>query len=121
MASKRRIRESKHRRRNCGLGNIASSKRRSRIWWQESLEERIMLDGEASFGAPPTVLTLTDDSFWGLSAAGASGNASTFSADGQLIAFESEAGNLTTNDFNGLQDVFVRDLGTGAVTLVSAG
>jgi len=66
-----------------------------------------------------TAATLADSAFWGASAAGISGNASDFSADSQLIAFESDAGNLTLNDFNGRQDIFVRDLGSGVTTLVS--
>lgn len=67
-----------------------------------------------------TPVTLADAAFYGASAAGVSGNSSRFSADSQLIALESDAGNLTTNDFNGQSDVFVRNVGTGAVTLVSA-
>jgi RHS repeat-associated protein len=65
-------------------------------------------------------LTLADASFYGDSAAGNSTRASSFSADGQLVAFESDAGNLAAGDFNGLSDVFVRNLSTGQVTLVSA-
>ena len=33
------------------------------------------------------------------------------SGDGQLVAFQSRASNLTTNDQNGLSDIFVRDRG----------
>lgn len=40
--------------------------------------------------------------------------------DGQLVAFTSSATNLVAGDTNGHADVFVRDLETGAVTLVSA-
>jgi RHS repeat-associated protein len=36
------------------------------------------------------------------------------------MVFQSDAGNLTTNDFNGVQDIFVRNISTGTVTLVSA-
>jgi Tol biopolymer transport system component len=78
----------------------------------ESLEQRLVLAIAA--------VTLADPSFWGASAAGISGNSSSFSSDGQLIALESDAGNLTQLDFNGLNDVFVRDLGTGTTVLVSA-
>jgi Tol biopolymer transport system component len=42
-----------------------------------------------------------------------------FSPDGTKIAFTSIANNLTPNDVNGLPDLFIKDLVTGAVTLVS--
>ena len=41
------------------------------------------------------------------------------SADGRWVAFESEAPDLVTNDFNKLSDVFVRDLLSGTTWLVS--
>jgi len=41
------------------------------------------------------------------------------SADGRFVAFEGYASDLVTNDTNGTQDVFVRDLQTGTTTLVS--
>ncbi len=40
--------------------------------------------------------------------------------DGRLVAFTSRAANLVAGDTNDHDDVFVRDLQTGAVTLVSA-
>ncbi len=40
------------------------------------------------------------------------------SADGNHVAFESDATNLVAGDTNGVADVFVRDLQTGATTLV---
>jgi Tol biopolymer transport system component len=42
------------------------------------------------------------------------------SADGRFVAFTSQAGNLVAGDLNAASDVFVRDLQTGATTLVSA-
>ncbi len=43
-----------------------------------------------------------------------------FSADGRKVIFTSHADNLVPNDTNGIAaDVFVKDLNTGAVTLVS--
>ncbi len=42
-----------------------------------------------------------------------------FSPDGSKIAFESGASNLVAGDTNGVVDVFVKDLASGAVTLVS--
>jgi RHS repeat-associated protein len=87
-----------------------SSSRRFPLWF-ERLEDRNLLSLQP--------VTLADPSFYGASAAGASG-APSFSSDGQLLAFQSDAGNLTTNDFNGLQDIFVRNISTQTVTLVSA-
>lgn len=66
-----------------------------------------------------TEATLADSTLWGASAAGNSGNAFAFSADSQRIAFESDFGNLTLNDFDGGQDIFVRDIVSGVTTLVS--
>src|SRR5207248_260253 len=43
------------------------------------------------------------------------------SADGQLVAFVSNADNLVPNDTNGLPDAFVYNRTTGTVTLVSIG
>jgi Tol biopolymer transport system component len=42
------------------------------------------------------------------------------SADGRLVAFQSEASNLVPGDGNGTWDVFVRDLVAGTTVLVSA-
>jgi Tol biopolymer transport system component len=42
------------------------------------------------------------------------------SANGRLVAFESNAEDLVGNDSNGFADVFVRDLVKGVTTLVSA-
>jgi Tol biopolymer transport system component len=42
-----------------------------------------------------------------------------FSPDGTLIAFESNASNLVPGDTNGLTDIFVKNLVTGAVTRIS--
>jgi TolB protein len=63
-----------------------------------------------------------------LDSTGAEGNgqsdAPTLSADGRYIVFLSIATNLVTNDSNGLQDVFIRDLENGVtqrVSLSSAG
>ena len=43
-----------------------------------------------------------------------------FSADGRYIVFESEATNLVLNDTNGVSDIFIKDLQTGVVRIVSA-
>lgn len=41
------------------------------------------------------------------------------SANGRYIAFQSEAGGLVDNDLNGLNDIFVKDLQTGALVRAS--
>ena len=55
--------------------------------------------------------------------AGTGGNsassAGTFSADGTEVTFESYASNLVSGDTNGHSDIFVTNLTTGAITLVS--
>jgi Tol biopolymer transport system component len=43
----------------------------------------------------------------------------TISADGRYVAFESDASNLVPGDRNGVQDIFVKDLLTGATTRVT--
>lgn len=43
-----------------------------------------------------------------------------FSADGSKVLFESAASNLVANDNNGQIDIFLKDLKTGEITLVSA-
>jgi Tol biopolymer transport system component len=42
-----------------------------------------------------------------------------WSADGRYIIFESEASNLVSGDTNGVRDIFIKDLTTGAVQRVS--
>jgi Tol biopolymer transport system component len=42
-----------------------------------------------------------------------------FSPDGRYVAFQSEATNLVSGDTNGFQDVFLKDLQSGAVTRLS--
>lgn len=58
------------------------------------------------------------------SSSGVQGNGNTtgasMSADGRLVAFTSVADNLVANDNNHVADVFVKDLQTKQVTLVSA-
>jgi Tol biopolymer transport system component len=57
------------------------------------------------------------------SASGAQGNGVSenpqISSDGRYVAFESQATNLVAGDGNGSMDVFVKDMTTGAVQLVS--
>ncbi|MBL8863863.1 MAG: PD40 domain-containing protein [Planctomycetes bacterium] len=56
----------------------------------------------------------------GVEADGAS-QAAAISDDGRFVAFESEATNLVPGDTNGLTDVFVHDVQTGATLRVSVG
>jgi hypothetical protein len=63
-------------------------------------------------------LSLADAGLFGLSGYKDSGRAS-ISADGQLVAFISDADNLVPNDTNGLPDVFVYEPASNTVTLVS--
>jgi len=42
-----------------------------------------------------------------------------FSADGHFVVFTSEASNLVADDTNGVSDVFLKDLTTGAITRLS--
>jgi hypothetical protein len=55
----------------------------------------------------------------GVEANGVSSSAS-ISGDGRYVAFISEANNLVPNDVNGVQDIFVHDLQTGATMWASA-
>lgn len=47
-------------------------------------------------------------------------DAAAISADGRFVAFRSQATNLVSGDTNGLADVFVKDLRSGAIARVSA-
>jgi Tol biopolymer transport system component len=49
----------------------------------------------------------------------ASSNVPSISSDGRYVAFESSATNLVAGDANGVEDVFVHDLQTGATIRVS--
>lgn len=64
-------------------------------------------------------LTLASADAAGNAGNGESNNPS-ISADGRTVAFASAATNLAPGDADGLQDIFVKDLRTGQVTLVSA-
>ena len=62
-------------------------------------------------------------SFASTSASGEAGNGdsqfASISADGRFVAFDSAASNLLAGDTNGVNDVFVKDMQTGAVRRVS--
>ena len=42
-----------------------------------------------------------------------------FSADSRFVAFDSWSNNLISNDINGYYDVYIKDLVTGEIKLVS--
>jgi hypothetical protein len=66
------------------------------------------------------VTTLVSYNGAGTASANGPSSAGFVSADGQLVQFNSTANNLVANDSNGSRrDVFVRNLQTGATTLVS--
>src|SRR5689334_211774 len=58
-----------------------------------------------------------------LSSSGAQANGESrgcwISPDGRRVVFDSSATNLVSGDANGVEDVFVRDLASGATRLVS--
>jgi Tol biopolymer transport system component len=62
--------------------------------------------------------TLVSRSTSGQAADGFSGNPA-LSGDGRYVSFESDADNLSTEDNNAVRNIFVRDMATGATTLVS--
>lgn len=86
--------------------------RRPRRLTVENLEERL------APAAQP--ITVADPTAWGVTGVRASSGPSV-SADGQLVAFQSDANDLVANDVNGRPDAFVYDRTTGQVTLVSVG
>lgn len=58
----------------------------------------------------------------GIEANGASDQLSNaLSADGRFLVFRSSASNLVPDDTNGVDDVFLKDLETGAITRISTG
>jgi len=68
----------------------------------------------ANIGAPQLISAAPD---------GSAGNGPSLfpsvSADGRYVAFRSEATNITADDPDSIRDIYVRDLQTGVVTLVS--
>jgi Tol biopolymer transport system component len=80
--------------------------------------------GPGQGGGPPVGGGVTDVELVSAAAGGAdSGDRQStngvISPDGTMVAFQSEASNLGPADTNGLQDIYVRDLRSGEVTLVS--
>ena len=65
----------------------------------------------------PTTLIVSVDSAGGSADLGSI--APSISADGRYIAFESDATNLVPGDTNGVRDIFVHDMQTGATTRMS--
>ena len=63
--------------------------------------------------------TLVSSTAAGAQATGGASSAPAFSPDGTKVAFLSAATNLVAGDTNGVADVFVKDLITGAITRIS--
>ncbi|WP_271581438.1 TolB family protein [Bradyrhizobium sp. CCBAU 45389] len=83
--------------------------------------EALMTNSAPGFttgGGNADAFTRVSTSATGAQADGASVQA-VFSPDGTKVAFASYADNLVPGDTNGAPDVFVKDLSTGAITLVS--
>jgi Tol biopolymer transport system component len=66
------------------------------------------------------ITTLVSASHDGVGNANGQSAAPLLSADGRFVVFESRATNLVTNDLNGTNDLFIRDLQFGATRVVSA-
>jgi len=65
-------------------------------------------------------LTRVSTSSSGTQSTGGGSYGASLSTDGHLVAFESDASNLLGGDTNGYRDIFVKNVVTGAVTLVSS-
>lgn len=74
-----------------------------------------------SLGAAQTCLPNVDVAATNLSGFAGNGASSTgsLSGDGRWLAFSSTASNLVQGDTNGQRDIFVKDLATGVIKLVS--
>ncbi|HMD36177.1 MAG TPA: LamG-like jellyroll fold domain-containing protein, partial [Vicinamibacterales bacterium] len=81
----------------------------------------------AQSGPPPLVpfRGLVDDvttAYWGFPTTGTSdGNVHSISGDGRHVVFSSSAWDLVAGDYNGLDDVFLRDRSMGTTTRLSVG
>jgi Ca2+-binding RTX toxin-like protein len=64
------------------------------------------------------VVTLVSSSSTGMQA-NAYSDTAVFTPDGTKVAFESAASNLVAGDTNGITDIFIKDLSSGAVTRLS--
>lgn len=71
-----------------------------------------------NFSSDTPTLQLVSSRADGTSAGGYNTDASV-SGDGRFVVFSSSSGTLVANDTNGVGDVFVKDLYTGAIALVS--
>ncbi|HUP78051.1 MAG TPA: hypothetical protein VM260_05755, partial [Pirellula sp.] len=76
----------------------------------EGLELRTMMATDLVSTILPSLVSSTGNN---------SSSGTSISADGKLVAFSSAASNLINGDTNSTQDIFVRDLSSGAVTRVS--
>jgi Tol biopolymer transport system component len=94
-------------------------RRRLAIWIAlTSLPAVLVMSAPASAARGATLLVSRVN---GPSGAGGNGNSlvARISADGRFVAFESLADNLSPDDNDAVQNIFVRDIQTGTTTLVS--
>ncbi|MBC7235942.1 MAG: PD40 domain-containing protein [Chloroflexi bacterium] len=90
----------------------------------ESDANNLML-GDANGASDVFVYDLTGGEMWwaSVSAENIPGNLSSYmpslSADGRVVAFESDASNLVPGDTNDARDIFIRDLGSSTIQRVS--
>jgi Tol biopolymer transport system component len=86
------------------------------------------LGNDTLIGDPPRPLAVTGISRVSTDSTGAQGNGNSatdsdpvFSPDGTKLLFGSTANNLVSGDTNGVEDLFLKDLVTGATTRISTG
>lgn len=84
------------------------------------VRDRCLSNGSPVAGCAPTTTLISVNTAGAASGNGGSQEAS-ISADARFVAFTSFASDLVPNDSNGVSDVFVRDLATSAIELISVG
>ncbi len=115
-----------------GPGGVNANSNTS--FWEQVVGNKVLVNADASNLGPVDVNGKTDvyalnlqTGVWSLlstNSLGQQGNnfsvRGALSADGTKVVFNSLATNMVAGDTNGVYDVFVKDLNTGVVTLVSA-
>jgi Tol biopolymer transport system component len=79
-----------------------------------------LVPAAAAIAAPPVAAVLVSQTAQGV-LGNAGSNSPAITPNGRFVAFGSNATNLVPGDTNGVYDLFVRDLETGALDLVSTG
>jgi Tol biopolymer transport system component len=106
-----------------GFGNVALSRDGKIVTFASRSSDHVAGDTNGVEDVFALELATKEVSRISTSAAGAQGNGSSprtsISADGKLVAFYSAASNLVAGDTNGVEDIFVKDRTTGAITRVS--